>query len=111
MIMVKRRGFSRSFCRFQGRVQNAFEREKNGERREEQAMRDVQPPIANDEQYHGYQLALEKLTKVLEAREQVLFENRDNPDRIEAARGDLLNTLRKRQGILDAIHEYERRRQ
>ena len=36
-------------------------------------MRDVQPPIANDEQYHGYQLALEKLTKVLEARVQVLF--------------------------------------
>lgn len=74
-------------------------------------MRDVQPPITNDEQYHGYQLALEKLTKVLEMREQVLFENRHNPDRIEAARGDLLNILRKRQGILDALHEYERRRQ
>lgn len=74
-------------------------------------MRDVQPPITNDEQYHGYRLALEKLTKVLETREQVLFENRDNPERLEAARGDLLNTLRKRQGILDALREYERRQQ
>ena len=73
-------------------------------------MRDAQPPITNDEQYHGYQVALEKLTKVLEVREQVLFENLHNPDRIEAARGDLLNILRKRQGILDAIREYERRR-
>jgi hypothetical protein len=74
-------------------------------------MRDAQPPIMNDEQYRGYQLALEKLTKVVEAREQVLFENRDNPDRIEAARGDLLNILRKRQGILDAIRVYEHRQQ
>ena len=74
-------------------------------------MRDVQPPITNDEQYRGYQLAFEKLTKVLEAREQVLFENRDNLDRLEAARGDLLNTLRKRQGILDALRAYERQRQ
>lgn len=74
-------------------------------------MRDVQPPITNDEQYRGYQLALAKLTKVVEAREQVLFENRNNPDRIEAARGDLLNILRKRQGILDAIRAYEHRQQ
>jgi len=40
-------------------------------------MRDVQPPITNDEQYRGYQLALEILTKVVEAREQVLFESRN----------------------------------
>jgi len=73
-------------------------------------MRDVQPPITNDEQYRGYQLALEKLTKVLELREQVLFDNRHNPDRIEAARGDLLNILRKRQGILDALHAYEQQK-
>lgn len=74
-------------------------------------MRDVQPPITNEEQYRGYQLALEKFTKVVEAREQVLFENRHNPDRIEAARGDLLNILRKRQGVLDALHAYERHKQ
>jgi hypothetical protein len=74
-------------------------------------MRDVQPPITNDEQYCGYRLALEKLIRVVEAREQVLFENRHNPDRIEAAHGDLLNILRKRQGILDAIRTYELRKQ
>jgi len=71
-------------------------------------MRDVQPPITSDEQYQGYKLAAEKLTKVVEAREQVLFESRHNPDRIEAARADLLTILRKRQGILDAIKDYER---
>ena len=74
-------------------------------------MRDVQPPITNDEQYRGYKLAFEKLTKVVEAREQVLFENRANPDRIEAARSDLLNILRKRQGILDALRAYEQSHQ
>lgn len=74
-------------------------------------MRDVQPPITNDEQYRGYQRAAEKLTHELERREQVLFANRANPRGIEAARGDLLNTLNKRQGILDALHAYERQRQ
>ncbi len=74
-------------------------------------MREVQPPITNEAQYQGYKLALEKLTKVAEAREQVLFDNRHNPDRIEAARSDLLRTLRKRQGIIDALKAYERQQQ
>jgi hypothetical protein len=75
-------------------------------------MRDVQPPITNEEQYRGYQLAFEKLTRVVEEREQVLFEMlRTQPDRVEAARGDLLNILRKRQGIQDAIRAYEHRQQ
>ena len=74
-------------------------------------MRDTQPPITNDEQYHGYQLAVEKLTRVVEEREQTLFENRHNPDRLEDARGSLLNILRKRQGIIDALRAYEWRQQ
>lgn len=42
-------------------------------------MQDEQPPITNDTQYQGYQLALEKSTQVAEAHERVLFDNRCGP--------------------------------
>ncbi len=36
-------------------------------------MRETQPPIANDEEYCGYQLARDKLTRLVEEREARLI--------------------------------------
>ncbi|HEY7832154.1 MAG TPA: hypothetical protein VIG30_01200 [Ktedonobacterales bacterium] len=77
-------------------------------------MRETQPPIANDEEYRGYQLGRDKLTRVLEERETRLIAahaSGADRDRLEALRFDLLQVLRDRQGIIDAIHTYERQRQ
>ena len=74
-------------------------------------MRDTQPPITNDEEYQGYQLARDKLTRLLEERETRLIAARTSaagPDRLESLRFDLLQVLRDRQGIIDALHTYER---
>ncbi len=72
-------------------------------------MRDTQPPITTDEEYHGYQLGRDKLTKLVEEREKRLIDALTSGDekRIEAMRFDLLQVLRDRQGIIDAIHIYE----
>ncbi|HLY32287.1 MAG TPA: hypothetical protein VKQ36_14755 [Ktedonobacterales bacterium] len=74
-------------------------------------MRDTQPPIENDEQYQGYQQARKTLTKVVAEREARLIAALGGGDEelIEDRRTELLNILRKRQGIIDAIKEYERR--
>ena len=74
-------------------------------------MRDVQPPIENDEQYHGYKLGFDQLTRVVEQREQFVFDClRNNPNRVEVARASLMSMYRKRQGILDALRAYERQK-
>jgi len=74
-------------------------------------MRDTQPPITSDEEYRGYQAGRDKLTKVVEEREARLIDALATGDakRIEAMRFDLLQVLRHRQGIIDAIREYEQR--
>lgn len=76
-------------------------------------MRDTQPPIADQEEYYGYQRARDKLTTLVEQREEHLIAALARADReeIEDRRFDLLDALRKRQGILDAIADYERTHQ
>ncbi len=71
-------------------------------------MRDVQPPITNDQELAGYHAALARFSKIVAEREAALFASRDDPARIEDARQELYRVYRKRQGILDAIAVYER---
>ena len=72
-------------------------------------MRDVQPPITNDQELAGYRAGLERFNTIVAAREAALFASRDDPDKLEQARQELYRVYRKRQGILDAIAAYERR--
>jgi excinuclease UvrABC nuclease subunit len=76
-------------------------------------MRNPQPPITNAEEYRGYQMGRDKLTQLLEEREKRLMDALASGDskRIEAMRFDLLQVLRDRQNILDAIQAYERKQQ
>ncbi len=76
-------------------------------------MRDTQPPISDDTGYQGYQQARDKLTTLVEQQEARLVEALAHGDReqIEDRRYDLLDALRKRQGIIDAIRTYERSHQ
>lgn len=73
-------------------------------------MRDTQPPITTREEYYGYQQARDILTALVAEREARLIAalNSGENDLIEDRRFELLNTLRKRQGIIDAIKAYER---
>jgi len=71
-------------------------------------MRDVQPPITNDQELAGYRDGLTTLNESVAEREAALFANRDDPVRLEDARQELYRVYRKRQGILDAIAAYER---
>lgn len=73
-------------------------------------MRDVQPPITNDQELHGYRDGLARFNEIVAEREAALFASRDDPQRLEDARQELFRVYRKRQGILDAIADYERRR-
>ncbi len=76
-------------------------------------MRDTQPPITDHEEYLGYQRARDKLTQFVAQRETRLFEALAASDQalIEDRRTELLTALRKRQGIIDAIREYEHKQQ
>ena len=76
-------------------------------------MRDTQPPITDEEEYHGYQRARDKMTRLVEQREARLIDAlaRGDGEEIEDRRFDLLDALRKRQGILDALSAYEHRQQ
>ena len=76
-------------------------------------MRDTQPPITDQEEYRGYQRARDKMTLLVEQREARLIDALARGDReeIEDRRFDLLEALRKRQGILDALSAYEHRQQ
>lgn len=73
-------------------------------------MRDTQPPITTREEYYGYQQARNTLTALVAEREARLIAalNSGDDELIEDRRFELLNTLRKRQGIIDAIKAYER---
>lgn len=76
-------------------------------------MRDVQPPITDPEEYPGYRKARETMTALVAEREARLIAalNSGDDEVIEDRRFELLNALRKRQGIIDAIKEYERHHQ
>ena len=78
------------------------------DRRDRNTMRDVQPPITNDEELAGYRAGLARFNEIVAEREATLFASRDDPARIEDARQELYRVYRKRQGMLDAIAEYER---
>lgn len=73
-------------------------------------MRETQPPITTIEEYHGYQQARDTLTALVAEREARLMASLTSGDDelIEDRRFELLNVLRKRQGIIDAIKAYER---
>lgn len=76
-------------------------------------MRDVQPPITSSEEYYGYQKGRDTMTALVAEREARLIAalNSGDNDLIEARRFELLQVLRKRQGIIDAIKVYERQTQ
>jgi hypothetical protein len=72
-------------------------------------MRDTQPPITTAEEYEGYKAGLARMNAVCADREQRLFEARDDPDQLENARDALHHIYKRRQGIIDAIADYERK--
>lgn len=72
-------------------------------------MCDTQPPIINDEELAGYRAGLARFNEIVAECETALFASRNDPTRIEDARQELYRVYRKRQGILDAIAEYERK--
>lgn len=73
-------------------------------------MRDVQPPITNDQELAGYRAGLERLNAIVAEREAALFASQLDPRRLEEARQELYRVYARRQGILDAIAAYERQR-
>jgi hypothetical protein len=77
--------------------------------RESRPMHDTQPPITSSEEYDGYRAALEAMNTACIDREQRLFDARGDPAQLEKARAALLHIYRRRQGIIDAIADYERK--
>jgi hypothetical protein len=74
-------------------------------------MRDVQPPIINDQELAGYRSGLAIFDEIVAEREAALLASRDvGGAQLEDARQALYRVYRKRQGILDAIAAYEQRR-
>ena len=71
-------------------------------------MRDIQPPITNDQELAGYRSGLATFNEIVAEREAAVFASRNDPARLEDARQELYRVYRKRQGILDAIAAYER---
>lgn len=71
-------------------------------------MRDVQPPITNDQDLAGYRAGLERFNVIVTEREATLFASQHDPQRLEEARQELYRVYARRQGILDAIATYER---
>ena len=71
-------------------------------------MRDMQPPIPNDQELAGYTAGLERFNDIVAAREAALFASQSDPERLEETRHELYRDYRKRQGILDAIAAYQR---
>lgn len=74
-------------------------------------MRDVQPPITDDEELQGYRAALAILNEELAIREAEVFNSRADAAKLERARNALFRMYRKRQGIIDAIAAYEQKKQ
>lgn len=71
-------------------------------------MKETQPPITTPDEYAGYQRALEDINAECAGREQDVFQAQGNPDKLERARTALFRMYRIRQGILDALTDYER---
>jgi hypothetical protein len=70
-------------------------------------MRDVQPPITNDQELAGYCAGLERFNAIVAEREAALFASQHDPQRLEEERQELYRVYVSRRGILDAIAAYE----
>ncbi|HUY77340.1 MAG TPA: hypothetical protein VMV29_11255 [Ktedonobacterales bacterium] len=71
--------------------------------------RDIQPPIADDEELANYRLELARFDVIVANREKTLFESQSDAHALASARQGLYRVYRQRQGIIDAIEAYERR--
>ena len=71
-------------------------------------MKETQPPITNAEEYTGYQRALIDINAECLGREQDVFQSQSDSIKLDRARVALFRMYRIRQGILDALSEYER---
>ena len=74
-------------------------------------MRDTQPPITNDQEYHGYQAGLALLTAECVLRAQVVIASQPDPMKLQDALDALDRMIHKRQGIVVAIAAYEQQQQ
>jgi hypothetical protein len=72
-------------------------------------MKETQPPITTADEYDGYQQALEDINAECAGREQDVFHAQSDPAKLDRARIALFRMYRIRQGIIDAIAEYERK--
>ncbi len=72
-------------------------------------MKETQPPITTSDEYTAYQQALADINAECAGREQDVFQAQGDPARLERARAALFRMYRIRQGILDALADYERR--
>jgi hypothetical protein len=71
-------------------------------------MKDTQPPITSDEEYAGSLNTLADIDAECLEREQDVFQARSDPAKLNRAREGLYRMYRIRQGILDALRDYER---
>ena len=71
-------------------------------------MKETQPPITSAEEYEGYQRALEDINGECLGRERDVFQAQGDPAKLERARAALFRMYRIRQGIIDALAEFER---
>lgn len=71
-------------------------------------MKETQPPITTADEYAGYQRALEDINAECVGREQDVFQAQSDSARLERARTALFRMYRIRQGILEALADYER---
>ena len=71
-------------------------------------MKETQPPITTADEYAGYRKTLEDINAECAGREQDVFQAQGDPARLERARAALFRMYRIRQGILDALADYER---
>ena len=71
-------------------------------------MKETQPPITNADEYNGYKRALEDIDSECSGREQDVFQAQNDPAKLSRARAALFRMYRIRQGIIDALADYER---
>jgi len=71
-------------------------------------MKETQPPITTADEYAGYQRALVDINAECLGREQDVFQARGDPGKLDRARTALFRMYRIRQGLIDAIRDYER---
>jgi hypothetical protein len=70
-------------------------------------LKETQLPITDDAEYNGYKLALADIDAECAGREQDVFHAQGDPPRLDRARASLFRMYRIRQGIIDAIADYE----